>query len=823
MTTQAQQTQQAQLHVNENNAAYAAEYHTIQATIQRIVFHNPENGYCVISVTVNEKSISPADGVTEEWHDNLKMTGHLAAPREGDEYRFTGTYATHPKFGRQLKFTDAELLLPVGRSGIARYLSQITHGVGVAKAEKIVAALGEEALSLIRENPEALNHPDLSFLTEIQKQEIAADLTKNSIQAELAALICGPGIGMGNVTRILNSLGATQETLKLIKENPYCLTEEVFGIGFKLADTIALKVGIPKNSPFRIDAALNYVLKEAAGEGHCYLTPTLIVEALLGTIEAERLSGRKIRGAREKKREGIIAYSGVGIEEIRDGNLRLIEAGKCVREGDAVYDKGLWLAECLVAERVRELVGQDWEPAEPREGCNQGYNRKLEPGKPDTMDILKAILGDIQSRDSVEYAPEQKKAVFTALHEALSIITGGPGTGKTTTINAIIDIYKHLNPIHYIYLAAPTGRAAKRMSEATGHEAKTIHRLLCYNPRNGSGGGFGYNIDEPLPGPGLIIIDEVSMLDIELASHLFAAIETGGVGSSNQKTQHQVVLVGDIDQLPSVGPGSVLRDLIQSSRVPTTRLEFNYRQAGGSKIAEFAHRVCRGEMIPLKDHEGNEDLSIGDFEFSHADGGDEAASTINWLAETYVKAQNLNPLDWQVLVPMRRNSCGVQELNKSLRDIVNPVTSGQDGEIKSLGHFRLGDKVMVIKNNYNLEVFNGDIGMVVSIDRGTLTVDFGDGRDGGREVEFEFEHLELLKLAYASTIHKAQGSEFKLVILALCSQHYIMLQRNLLYTGMTRAKDKLILVGDSKSVAMAVKNSKIEERLSRLSERVRGE
>lgn len=783
-------TQQSSLSVNENNQAYAAEYHTIQGTINRIVFHNQENGYCVISVDVDDP----------EFDSDLKLTGHLTAPRINDTYRFTGTFVNNPRFGRQLKFTDAELLLPVGRSGIARYLSQITHGVGIAKAEKIAAALGDSALELIRENPNSLNHPSLSFLTEIQKSEITADLTKNSIQAELAALICGPGIGMGNVTRILNSLGATQETLKTIKENPYCLTEEVFGIGFKLADTIALKIGIPKNSEHRIDAALNFVLREAAGEGHCYLTPTLIVEALLGTVEAERLAGRKIRGAREKKREGIIAYSGVGIEEIKAANLRLIEAGKCAREGDAVYDKGLWLAECLVAERVGELVGREI---------------KLEPGKPDSMDILKAMLDDIQARDSVEYAPEQREAIFRALYHPLSIITGGPGTGKTTTINAIIDIYERLNPVHYIYLAAPTGRAAKRMSEATNHEAKTIHRLLCYNPNNGKGGGFSYNIDEPLPGPALIIVDEMSMTDIELASHLFAAIET-----LNPKTQHQVVLVGDIDQLPSVGPGSVLRDLIASSKVPTTRLEFNYRQAGGSKIAEFAHRVCKGEMIPLRDHEGGEDFSIGDFEFSSADGGDEAASIINWLAETYVKAQGLGPLDWQVLVPMRRNSCGVQELNKSLRDIVNPAKPDQDGEIKSLGHFRLGDKVMVIKNNYNLEVFNGDIGIVSGIDRGTLTVDFGDGRDGGREVEFEFEHLELLKLAYASTIHKAQGSEFKLVIMGLCSQHYVMLQRNLLYTGMTRAKERLILVGDSKSVAMAVKNSKIEERLSMLAERV---
>jgi len=746
-------TPQAQLEVDQSGAARIPEYITIQGTIQRIIFHNPQNGYTVLSLAVEleKETLNNVPDDEDIVVNDLKLTGHLAAPREGDEYRFTGTWVNHPRFGRQLKFTDAELILPVGKSGVARYLSQITAGIGVKRAEKIVAALGENALEQIRENPSCLDHPDLAFLTEEQKSEIIADLTKNSIQADLAALICGPGIGMGTVMRIMKEFG--QDAVVKIKENPYVLCDEVYGIGFKTADAIALKTGIPKNSPFRVEAALSWVLQEAANEGHCYLFPSMIVEKLTG-------------------RGGIIAGSGVEIPDIAAANQRLIDDGRCVREGDCVYLKRLWVAERIVATKIKELTGRP----------------------PASINGLERMIADIESRDSVEYAPKQKEAIVKALCNAVSVVTGGPGTGKTTAINAIVSIYSRLHPQNYLYLCAPTGRAAKRMSEATGREAKTIHRLLRYNPTINN---FEYGANNPLPGPGLIIVDEVSMVDVELAATLLAAVNADG------NDAHQVVLVGDVDQLPSVGPGSVLRDLIASSRVPTTRLEFNYRQAGGSRITELAHRVCQGEMISL--------ANAGDFEFVDADGGDEAAETIKWLAETYVNAQGLSPLDWQVLVPMRRGSCGVKELNKALREIVNPAAS----DVSSLGGFRVGDKVMVIKNNYQLEVFNGDIGIVAQVNKNELSVDFGD-----REVIFPFEFLDHLQLAYASTIHKAQGSEFRLVIMGLCGQHYMMLQRNLIYTGMTRARDKLILVGDSRSIAMAIKNNRIEERLSRLKERV---
>ena len=523
-------TLQSQLEINNQNAtAYVPEYVTIQGTIQRIIFHNPQNGYTVLSLAVELEKETLNNVLDDEdiVVTDLKLTGHLAAPREGDEYRFTGTWVNHPRFGRQLKFTDAELILPVGKSGVARYLSQITAGIGVKRAEKIVAALGENALEQIRENPSCLDHPDLAFLTKEQKSEIIADLTKNSVQAELAALICGPGIGMGTVMRIMKEFG--QDAVVKIKENPYVLCDEVYGIGFKTADSIALRTGIPKNSPFRVDAALLWVLNEAANEGHCYLRPSLIVERLIG--------------------KGIIAASGVKVEDIAASNGRLIDDGRCVREGDCVYVKKLWIAERIVAAKIKELTSRELQTI-------------------DAADTLKKLIADIESRDSVEYAPAQKEAILKALCNPLSIITGGPGTGKTTAINAIVSIYSRLHPHNELYLCAPTGRAAKRMSEATGREAKTIHRLLRYNPNTG---GFEYSSDNPLPGPGLIIVDEVSMVDVELAAVLLAAVNTDVDG----KEAHQVVFVGDVDQLPSVGPGSVLRDLIASSHVPTTRLEFN--------------------------------------------------------------------------------------------------------------------------------------------------------------------------------------------------------------------------------------------------------
>jgi len=730
----------------------------LQGTVLRRRFYNAENGYAVLIVQDKESELETT------------AVGNIPTVREGDEYKFTGHYTTHHKYGPQFKFSQAELILPSGKAGIARYLSHVTPGVGIKKAERIVAALGEDALERIKEDPSILNNPDLSFLTQTQKEDIAQDLNANSIQAELAGMLCRPGsgIGMGTVAKIMAEYG--EDAVRVVKENPYILSQDLFGVGFLTADAIAQSVGIAPDSPFRIEAAINFLLRESGQEGHVYLQPSDIVARLIG-------------------RKGLLEASGVEVPMIARANEKIIAEGRCVREGDAVYCTELYHAEKNVATAVRRLAGKE---------------KKEIVG----LDKMVSLL---EQKYSIEYAPEQKKAITAALQYSISVITGGPGTGKSEITRAIVEAYHTQNPKNKIYLCAPTGRASKRLGEATGHEAKTIHRLLRYRPEIGR---FEYGFGNPLPGPGLLIADEVSMMDVELAACLFSAVE-----------DLQVVLVGDVDQLPSVGPGSVLRDIIASDCVETTRLNFNYRQAGGSKIAEFANMVCRGDMPVLRNE--------GDFECVPVEDGDQAAGTVLRLVAG-IMAEGYGSLDWAVLAPMRRGSAGVTKLNEQLRELVNPAGPGKP----ELWNFRLGDKVMVIKNHYGLGVFNGDLGIVADVEKNRLSVDFGDTGSGGSGggsgdnsgngngsgkfvVDFAPEDLEILTLAYASTIHKSQGSEFPFVIMPLVHQHYIMLQRNLLYTGMTRAKKRLMLVAEERSVKRAVRNNVIEERFSLLAERIK--
>lgn len=722
----------------------------IRGRVYRVVFHARDTGYVVLHVQV---LVSPekANGL-KGIEDSITCVGHMQAVREDEEYIFTGAWEKHKTHGTQFRFDGVELQMPSGTAGVARYLSQVTAGVGIAKAKRIVAELGDDALEQIKADPGALDK--LTFLNEAQRAEIHQDLTQNSIQAELAGMIVRDGIGMGMVGKVMARYGS--DAVRIVKENPYVLSDEIWGIGFRKADSIAQTVGVAPNGAHRVLAALDYTLKESGNDGHTYLQPKMIVKKLIG-------------------RKGLIEASGVQVRDIAQANERLIREHRCIREGDYVYSLDLYRAEVGVAEAVREMIQT--------------------PGKPTAN--IDGLIDWAEKRYAQEgggfdcFAPEQREAIKVALTARLSIITGGPGTGKTTVQRAICDIYVQQTTVPMLYMAAPTGRAAKRMKEATGYECpKTIHRLLGYNPMH----GFEYSQDNPLPGPGLLIVDEASMMDIELAYTLLSACG-----------KLQVVLVGDVDQLPSVGPGNVLRDCIASGLVPTVRLTYNYRQAGGSKIAEYAALVREGEYPPMK--------SEGDYRYFPRDNADEAADKIASMVQA-IKADGVRLMDWQILAPMHKGNAGVAFLNELAREIWNP--NGKAGA----GGYRVGDKVMVIKNCYALDVFNGDLGIVVEAMKDRLLVAID-----GREIEFSYEEetMGLLTLAYASTIHKAQGSEFPIVIMPLVRQHYVMLQRNLLYTGMTRAKRRLCLVGDEWSIQRAVENDVVQERFTRLKERIRGE
>lgn len=732
---------------------------TIKGKVARVRFHNADNGYCILMVEGSnsiEKTLE--DYLLEE---RIACVGYLPAIRIDEEYEFTGQWTVHHQYGNQFQFTQAEVVLPSTTEGAVRYLSSLARGVGPSKAQKIVESLGgEKALDVILEEPEKLYK--LDFLKQEQADEIVTALMENTHLTELSALISGQGVGPGTVAKIFAQYG--KDAVKIIQENPYVIADDVFGLGFKKTDVIARRLGVPLNSQYRIQAAYTYMLQEATNDGHVYLSPNETIprlEALLG--------------------KGIVSF-----KEIGEACRALQDKGRVVREPiddkkSAVYYSDLFRAEVELADKIRRMLQEElpaWTGIEDRITAQEN-NMKI------------------------EYAPEQRMAVATALQNPLSVITGGPGTGKSTVTKAICNIYSENYPYRPIYLASPTGKAAKRLEEATGREAKTIHRLLMFHPID----GFRYNEYEPLPGAGLLIVDEVSMLDIELANHLFKAIDEGMT----------VALVGDIDQLPSVGPGCVLRDIIDSGVVPTVRLAFNYRQAGGSKIAEYAHWIVSGRVPPIV-------IQDGDYECRLCNEPDEV---LDWLKQTVEESleKGMGTMDFQVLATMKRGTVGVDALNDLVRELVNPPAEGKpELQYGKDNTYRMGDKVMVIKNDYKLGVFNGDMGVVKEVK------DTGSHKEKGIYVDidgwkifFSYDNIKLLTHAYAITIHKSQGSEFKLAIVVCTTNHFIMLQRNLIYTAITRAKDRLVLLTNERALKRAVQNDKQAERLSLLKQRLRGE
>jgi len=713
----------------------------LEGTIERFTYQNPENGYTVARLQPKGKAYE------------VTAVGTLAGAAVGELVRLRGYWRSHPEYGRQFEVRAFSVSLPATIEGIRKYLgSGLIKGIGPVNASRIVDAFGLATLDVIESDPGRLRQ--VPGVGPKRAELIRKGWEEQRSIKEIMIFLQGQGIGTGLAVRIFKCYG--NQALEVVQHDPYRLAQDVHGIGFKTADKVAHALGMPADSPQRIQAGLQHVLGTFCDEGHCFASqPQLIARA------AELLE--------------------VPAPACQAQLAALIAREALIAENDAVYLPAFHQAEVSVARKLRLLQSA----ARDRLAQFRG------------IDWTRAFAW-LQQQSALTLVQPQMDAVRMALSEKVSILTGGPGTGKSTIVGSLIALLAAKQGS--VLLAAPTGRAAKRLSETSGLEARTIHRLLEYNP--GATKAFVRDRDNPLDAD-LIIVDEASMIDILLMNHLLRAVEAGS----------HLLLVGDVDQLPSVGPGNVLRDLIASEVIPVTRLTTIFRQAAGSAIVANAHRINRGEA-PLTSRE------IHDFYmFREPDPARAADLVIDLVARRIPGKFGLDRQEGiQVLSPMHRGAAGVGELNRRLQERLNPPAPSKPEVAHGARTFRLGDRVMQVRNNYDKKVFNGDLGRVAAVDLEdkTLAVDFDSER-----VEYEFLQLDELAHAYAASVHKAQGCEFPAVVIPLLNQHYLLLQRNLLYTGVTRARQLVVLVGSPKAVAMAVRNDRIAKRNTRLAQRMR--
>ena len=723
----------------------------IRGVVERITYQNPENGYTVLKCAV------------KNYNDLVTVVGNLLDVNVGSVLLVDGNWKIDSKYGRQFLAESWEETMPATVFGIEKYLgSGLIKGVGPKFAKRIVQKFGTETIEVIESDEKRLL--EVEGIGKKRIQMIHESWEKQKEIKNIMLFLQDHGVSTAFAGKIYRQYG--NESIQIVKENPFRLADDIWGIGFRTADGIAQKLGFEKDDFARIRSGIMYTLSALADEGHVYAEREQLIKKAVELLEADEMC---IAGAIEKMRE----------------NKDLICEAWREEEGDSIYLPPFYYAETGVASRLRRLTQT---PAKDRLWTSLMQARQKTGNQDLSVDVKK-----IQERVHMEYDEVQTEAIRQSAVSKVMVLTGGPGTGKTTTTQGIITAFQSFGL--KILLAAPTGRAAKRMTEATGLEAKTIHRLLECKPPE----GYQKNEENPLDGD-VLIVDECSMIDIVLMNSLLKAIPLG----------MRLILVGDIDQLPSVGAGNVLRDIMDSGTVPVIRLTRIFRQALSSRIITNAHRINQGQMP---------DISNGadtDFFFTSKEEPEEAAEEIVKLVKTKLpRYYAVAPSQIQVLTPMQRGVVGAGKLNLMLQEALNP----QGDQLFRSGYaYRVNDKVMQIRNNYEKEVFNGDIGLVVSVDmqNRVLSVDFD-----GRIVSYESTELDEIVHAYATTIHKAQGSEYPIVVMPVLMSHFVMLQRNLIYTGITRAKKVLVIVGTKKALAYAVRNVTVTKRNTHLKMRLR--
>ena len=727
--------------------ADGVEMETVDGTVKSVVFRNDETGFTILHVTPAE-----TDGAFRLAAREITVLGTCAAAWEGEELHATGEWVDDPVRGRQFKAKSVECIPPKSVEGVRRYLaSGLIRGIGPVLANRIVDRFGAETIDVLDHHSGRLRE-----IPKVGPKKIASIVQgwrEGKGTREVMIFTQTYGISAGKAAKIYRTYGP--DSVAIIKRDPYRLCRDIWGIGFATADRIALAVGLPKDSPLRARAAIVFTLRTEADEaGHCWTSePDLL-------LHAQELVG-------------------ISVETLAEALKHELDAGRVVKEGDRLYLRDLWVAERRVAAKLKDLLASP--PA-------------FAPIDPDRA------VAWWERKTGFTLAPAQLRAVRASVGSKVSIVTGGPGVGKTTIIRALVEIFQARTGVHKItvQLGAPTGRAAKRMAESTGAPAQTLHRLLKYNPQTNA---FTYNEERPLAGD-VFIFDEMSMVDIRLMADLVVALPRRAT----------LILVGDTDQLPSVGPGNVLRDLIASQTIPTSQLTEIFRQDSSGLIVRNAHHVNAGEPFETR-------AGASDFYFVAQDDPAKALDLVlDFMVTRIPRHFHLEPLqDVQVLTPMRRNLLGAENLNAAIQKRLNG--SGQ-GVVRGGMEFRAGDRVMQLRNNYDKDVYNGDVGFVQSVEPAerTLVVLFD-----GRPVEYRAADLDELTLAYATTIHKSQGSEYPAVIVLLHRQHYMMLQRNLLYTAITRGKKLVLVIGSPWAVKQAIETNVVRARRTSLAERMRGD